>query len=63
MEVGEIASLLWDTWKGLCQTDPRYQRIEDRMRRTSSCDDKMSVLADLRKVIGLNDHVAAGIEA
>jgi hypothetical protein len=44
---------LWDRWKELCKTDPRYRRIEDKMRRVTNSDDKMCILADLRQVIDL----------
>ena len=47
---------MWDSWQKLCENDPRYNRLIDRMRRVTNSDDKMSILDDLDKEGNLLSH-------
>ena len=48
-----INDKMWDTWKEVCETNPRYKNIYERMHRVSNSDDKMSVLDDLGSTLAM----------
>ena len=48
-----INDKMWDTWKEVCETNPRYTNIYERMHRVSNSDDKMSVLDDLGSTLAM----------